>query len=57
MYLYSCVKCHLRNNTSNTNTVIQECQAEMKVQTEEIERKQDEMKVKYEFLVAYGFAW
>jgi Zn-finger protein len=57
VYLYSCVKCHLRNNTSNTNTVIQESQAEMRVQTEEIERKQDEMKVKHKFLVAYGFAW
>ena len=55
MYLYSCVKCHLRNNTSNTNTVIQEDQAEMKVQTEEIERKQDEMKVKHELFVDIYF--
>ena len=36
--------------------IIQKSQSEMKVQNEEIERKQDEMKVRQDFSVANGFA-
>ena len=40
----------------NTNTVIQECQAEMKVQNEEIKKIQNEMKVRQDLSVANRFA-
>jgi hypothetical protein len=38
------------------NNIIQKSQSEIKVQNEEIERKQDEMKVRQDFSVANGFA-
>jgi hypothetical protein len=37
------------------NNIIQKSQSEMKVQNEEIEGKQDEMKVRQDFSVANGF--
>jgi hypothetical protein len=38
------------------NNIIQKSQSEIKVQNEEIERKQDEMEVRQDFSVANGFA-
>ena len=38
------------------NNIIQKSQSEIKLQNEEIERKQDEMKVRQHHSVANGFA-